>query len=253
MSSLSFAARARTSRERLGLAAPQLGQVRKCPWYSAARPAASGLPSCYDGVTTTVRPRTLERPRAVMVGCSVWSGAGNLGIATDSMGRRGNFTRTSVTGGDMTRADRRAEARAGRICPVCGKPLDARPGSIARMPAGWWVACQARSPRPFKGRLCPGQVRILAYLSERGLALTRKYIADGARVSPGWLPVYLGHVDPDRRIPSFDRTGIPCLLKLGYVREGTVTVDDEPRRVYAISPDGREALARCVSDATPPP
>jgi hypothetical protein len=148
-----------------------------------------------------------------------------------------------------SRAERRAEARAGRVCkaPGCGKALDARRSTkqycsdACRMVAYW-----ARGPRPRNGRLCPGQRRILACLSERGLALPREVIAEEARVSPGWLPVYLGHVDPERWLDS-------SLLRLGYVDAKVISVDGQIRWIYEITPAGREALARCASTAPAPP
>jgi hypothetical protein len=56
------------------------------------------------------------------------------------------------------------------------------------------------------------------------------------------MPDLIGHVDPERWLEAFDRTGFVCLLGRGYVREVIVNVEGRKERCYEITEAGRAAL-----------
>jgi hypothetical protein len=150
------------------------------------------------------------------------------------------------------RANRRAAARAGRRCPVCGEPIDAERSTakFCKKPA-----CKAKFHRDAKAararggddpfadaeparvaRLSRGQLRIVRVLARARGPLTRYMIATRADVSPGHLSDLLGQVDARRRAPG-------SLLSLGHVREVTIEdVDCGTKRCYQITASGRYAI-----------
>jgi hypothetical protein len=142
-----------------------------------------------------------------------------------------------------TRAEKRAAARAGRGCPVCGEPVHARRSTARYCSTRCRMQAHRDSGKPRrKGGLVAGQVRILKALSETKGVLSRTRIAEEAGVSQGQLPVYLGHVDPERRKAAAARWGIISLLERGYVDEVVVDIEGKKERDYEITPAGREAL-----------
>ena len=141
----------------------------------------------------------------------------------------------------VSRADRRAAARAGRSCPVCGGPIDARRSTAVYCS----TRCRVKAHRPsLKEGLRPGQVRILEVLAaiKAHCCLPRLEIAERADMSDSHLPDLIGQHDPDRRAAAQARTGIVSLLDLGYVSEEVIETDWRKERCYRITQTGREAL-----------
>ncbi len=141
------------------------------------------------------------------------------------------------------REERRAAARAGRVCP-CGEPIDDARRLTTRFCS---VRCRMKAHRAKgipsrKNGLRRGQVRILEVLSKVKGGMTRSAIAEKTRITgrlgiTGQLSDLLGHVDPDRR-------GSETLLCLRHVEEVRVAVEEGMRaeRLYRITDAGREAL-----------
>jgi len=163
---------------------------------------------------------------------------------------KGGLPAITVTG-KLTlssRADQRAEARAGRTCPVCGEPVAAQRSTrrFCSTPCRVKAHQASVSRRPKEG-LRPAQVRILALLAKAIAPVERRWIAKGTGVR-GWLSDYLGQIDPWKRAAREAKTGILSLVTLGLVLPMALFWNyDDPssRKMHCceITATGREALA----------
>jgi hypothetical protein len=156
-----------------------------------------------------------------------------------------------------TRGQRRAAARAGRVCPVCGGQVEARRSTARYCSDKCRVAAHRRKGVPRKRQgLTPAQLRILAVLSRLKHPIDRycigvKLAQDGEPRNRGHMAELMGHNDPD--LWSYERTGIFPLRGLGYIK--VHEVDDNGRIVmcYTITEAGRKALDEQGQDTAPVP
>jgi predicted nucleic acid-binding Zn ribbon protein len=153
------------------------------------------------------------------------------------------------------RTARRAKARAGRSCPVCGDAVAAERSTRRYCSERCKAAAGRRRPRVRRG-LLPAQVRILEVLAEMwwrtagkwgeedgGGCICRRQIAERSGVGVGHMGDLIGRVRPSRRSEAEARTGIVSLLTLGCVEEVMCDIDGKSERCYQITAAGRKALA----------
>jgi hypothetical protein len=117
------------------------------------------------------------------------------------------------------RSAKRAAARAGLRCLVCGKRLRAERATKRYCSTAHRIkASRDRPPKHRPGRLSRPQVRILTVLNTSNKVLTRREVAELSGVSIGHLADLMGQFDPERRATREAKIGRPSLLTLGLVR-----------------------------------
>jgi hypothetical protein len=142
------------------------------------------------------------------------------------------------------REQRRAAARAGKSCLVCGAAIDARRSTRRYCSDACRVKAHRQRGPSIKEGLLRGQIRILEVLGGlkgRG-GLPRLDIAYKAKMSQGHMPDLIGQVDESRRTARQALTGIRSLLSRGWVESTELDVDGKKERVYTITLVGRAAL-----------
>lgn len=87
------------------------------------------------------------------------------------------------------------------------------------------------------------QIRILQCLAKLDKAMTRAELSEKAPVDVATCVEYLGSHDPDKRAAN-DAKHFPSLLTLGYVKLEEHDVDGKNVRMYAITANGRKAVAK---------
>jgi hypothetical protein len=164
----------------------------------------------------------------------------------------------SASGGVImaSRAERRAAARAGRICPVCGERIDAARSTRKFCSTRCRVAAHEAKVKPLKEGLRPTQIKILSLLGTvRGKGgLNRAMIAERIGTGRGHLTDLIGQNDPRRRKAREARTGIRSLLTLDYIASSVIPGDSmdsgRAETVYLVTDKGREALAAAMTTET---
>lgn len=89
------------------------------------------------------------------------------------------------------------------------------------------------------------QARILQALSKTKESLTRKQIADKAKVDIAGCVEWIGSDDADRRAAN-DAKHFPSLITLGLVKIGTDT--EEGATTYFITANGRKAAEKVAKE-----
>jgi hypothetical protein len=155
-----------------------------------------------------------------------------------------------------TREQQRAEARAGRVCPVCGGQVEAQRSTARYCSDRCRVADHRRKGVPRKRQgLTRGQRRILAVLSRLTNPIGRYGIAEKLAIEEGkplnrgrlpllgHMPELIGHVDAERR-------GNASLVGLGLVTVHKLDVNGVLETCYTITDKGRKALEAAQSPLT---
>ena len=85
------------------------------------------------------------------------------------------------------------------------------------------------------------QVRILTALSKAKDGLSRKEIAEKAKVDSAWLTSWVGSLDDSVRAKN-DKKVFPSLVSLGFIKPSIYDIDGKDVAVYSITAGGKKAL-----------